>query len=683
MRRFITLLLILFLALPLRASEEAIKEAADLYFNFKQQEALEKFIELSKETGERDAFLNAVYIALELGQTRLAVDTVSMALKKFPLDTEVLEFAGEAYLAAGYYLNAENVFARLNENNNKTAFYYISLARAQMGMGQYDLAEINLKQAAAGDQHTALANFMLGELYSKKKQYRKAAAHYKKVFAFDSQFIEAKERYGDMMVKLKRFKEAYTNYSSVQAADSTDDKVKESLEKLKEFAPKEEVNILSIPEVPKAHTIVRKPISFYGPLPEIRVGLGAKINGAPAPVRKVQFSTSHKFRAENKNGKVIKKGTANKFWAAEVINGKPYLVAPNGKKTAFQGERLKIMQDSTDEAGHTTILKNMLVGHGTTWAGRETKEYRGYIEFVYNKNIGGFIIINHVNMEEYVFGVIASEMPSVFPIEALKVQAVIARTYAIKALGKHKKWGYDVCDTQNCQVYGGVKAERERTNAAVEATMGSVITYGGKPIEAVFSSNCGGYTQSSKEAGWFAHPYLKPVSDYKDFSEDNLQPYHFKELLQQPQQAYSKYFNNVSPAAFRWTRYVDESRLRTVINRKKKIGEIRAIVPLNRGRSGYVNGVKIIGAKGSLTLTKEHEIKKYLALGLLRSTYFTVQPNYENGKVKSFIFYGGGWGHGVGLCQTGSGGRAEAGQNFEEILKHYYTGTELKDIRKK
>ena len=109
----------------------------------------------------------------------------------------------------------------------------------------------------------------------------------------------------------------------------------------------------------------------------------------------------------------------------------------------------------------------------------------------------------------------------------------------------------------------------------------------------------------------------------------------------------------------------------------------KAIVPLNRGRSGYVNGVKIIGTKGTLTLTKEHEIKKYLALGLLRSTYFMVQPNYEKGKVKSFIFYGGGWGHGVGLCQTGSGGRAEAGQDYEQILKHYYTGTELKDIRQK
>ena len=683
MQRFITLLLILFLTIPLKANQQDIKGAADLYFNFKQEEALEKFIKISKETGDRDSFLNAVYIALELGETRLAVDTVSIALKKFPLDSEVLEFAGEAYLAAGYYLNAENVFARLNENNNKTAFYYISLARAQMGMGQYDLAEINLKQAAAGDQHTALANFMLGELYSQKKQYRKAADHYKKVIKYDSQFIEAKERYGDMMVKLKRYKEAYSNYSSVQAADSSDDKVKESLEKLKDFAPKEHINILSIPETPKAHTIVKKPASFHGNIPEIRVGLGAKINGAPAPVKRVQFSTSHRFRAENKNGKVIKRGTNNKFWTVEIINGKAYLISPSGQKTAFQGDRIKIMQDSTNEAGHTTILKNMLVGHGTTWAGRETKEYRGYIEFVYNKSINGFIIINHVNIEEYVFGVIASEMPSTFPIEALKVQAVIARTYAIKALGKHKRWGYDVCDTQNCQVYGGVKAERERTNAAVEATMGKVITYKGKPIEAVFSSNCGGYTQSSKEAGWFPHDYLQPVSDYKDFNEDNLQPYHFKELLQQPHQAYSRYFNNVSPAAFRWTRYIDESRLRIIINRKKKIGSIKAIVPLNRGRSGYVNGVKIIGTKGTLTLTKEHEIKKYLALGLLRSTYFMVQPNYEKGKVKSFIFYGGGWGHGVGLCQTGSGGRAEAGQDYEQILKHYYTGTELKDIRQK
>ncbi|MDR0953557.1 MAG: amidase, partial [Elusimicrobiota bacterium] len=124
-------------------------------------------------------------------------------------------------------------------------------------------------------------------------------------------------------------------------------------------------------------------------------------------------------------------------------------------------------------------------------------------------------------------------------------------------------------------------------------------------------------------------------------------------------------------------------QLRNIVAQRKDIGKITAIIPLKRGRSGYVNSVKIVGAKGSLTLNKENEIKKYLALGMLRSTYFTVQTNIDKGKVKSFIFYGGGWGHGVGLCQTGTGGRAEAGQNFEQILDHYYTDTKLKDVRAK
>ena len=128
---------------------------------------------------------------------------------------------------------------------------------------------------------------------------------------------------------------------------------------------------------------------------------------------------------------------------------------------------------------------------------------------------------------------------------------------------------------------------------------------------------------------------------------------------------------------------MEEKQLREVANRKKDIGPIKAIIPLKRGRSGYVHGIKIVGKKNTLILTKEHEIKKYLATGMLRSTYFIVQPNYEKGEIKSFIFYGGGWGHGVGLCQTGSGGRANAGQDYSQILKHYYTDIDIQDIRTK
>ena len=677
------LFLLLCLPLTLFAQTNEIQKASDLYFAGKQQEALNKFIELSKTTGEKEAFLNAVYIALELGQTKLAIDTISVALKKFPQDQNVLEFAGDAYLNAGYYLNAENIFSRLISQPTKTDFYYISLARAQIGLDMPKLAIKNLQMADKFNNHTALANFLLGEIYTKQKDYKKARDAYKKVIDYDNQFIEAKKKYADTLFALKDYNEAWKNYLSIHSVEKNDRHINQMIEKTRPHVKKknQETKTEKKQQI-NTHTNVKEPVSFEGPLPLIRVGLGAKISGGPIGLKEVKFSPSHDFDAIDNHGKILVSGKAKTWWRAIVEKNNMYLVSPQNKKT-YVSVSVRIVPRSEPMEGNTIIIKDLLTGHGTTWLSKQDNEYRGEIEFIFNKKLNGIIPVNIVNIEEYVYGVVASEMPSIFPLEALKTQAVIARTYAIKALGKHKKWGYDVCDTQHCQVYGGVKAERERTNSATEATCGEILTYKNKPIEAVFSSNCGGYTQSSVEAGWFNHNYLKPVSDYKDFNEENLQPYHFKELLEHSREAYSRYFKNVSPATFRWTRVLDEEQLREVANRKKDIGPIKAIIPLKRGRSGYVHGLKIVGKKNTLVLTKEHEIKKYLATGMLRSTYFIVQPIYEKGEIKSFIFYGGGWGHGVGLCQTGSGGRANAGQNYREILNHYYTDIEIQDVRTK
>lgn len=672
----------LFIILTLFATANEIQKASSLYFEGKQQEALNKFLELSKKDGDKEAFLNAVYIALELGQTKLAIDTISVALKKFPQDQTVLEFAGDAYLNAGYYLNAENIFSRLVGQKTKTDFYYINLARSQIGLDMPKLAIKNLQLADKSNNHIALANFLLGGIYEKQKDYKKARAAYKKVLDYDNQFIEARKKYADVLFALKDYNEAWKNYLSVRSVESNDKHINAMIEKTRPHVKKQNQEIKTEKKQQiNTHTHVKEPVSFEGPLPLIRVGLGAKISGAPIGLKEVKFSSSHNFDAIDNHGKLLVSGKAKTWWKAVVEKNAMYLVDPKNKKT-YVSTSVKIVPEYDENEGHTIIIKDLLTGHGTTWLSRQDNEYRGEIEFIFNKKLNGIVPVNIVNIEEYVYGVVASEMPSIFPIEALKTQAVIARTYAIKALGKHKRWGYDVCDTQNCQVYGGVKAERERTNSATEATCGEILTYKDKPIEAVFSSNCGGYTQSSSEAGWFSHNYLKPVSDYQDFNEENLQPYHFKELLEHSRPAYSRYFKNVSPSTFRWTRVLEEEQLREVANRKKNIGKIKAIIPLKRGRSGYVHGVKIVGEKNSLILTKEHEIKKYLATGMLRSTYFIVQPIYEKGKIKSFIFYGGGWGHGVGLCQTGSGGRASQGQTYEEILKHYYTDVEIKDIRK-
>ncbi|MBO4707198.1 MAG: SpoIID/LytB domain-containing protein [Elusimicrobiaceae bacterium] len=657
-----------------------LQSARELYFADKPEDALNQYIEISKRDKDKTAFLNAIFIALELAKPRLAVDTAAEALKLFPTDTTVLEFAARAYLANGHNIHAENLFSLLNTSKQEqNEFYQIGMARAQMGMGEDKLAETNLLQASKGTNGT-LANFLLGELYFKEKDYFFAAKHYKLALDLDSQFLEAHKKYGDSLVNLKRYKEAWQSYKNVQAADA---QYKEVVKVLKELSTlyTPPVNNLAIPEKTRSHTSIKSPENYTGkPFPKIRVGLGAKINGAPKGVSEIKFSTSHKFNAVSGGKTLVKNGENKTYWTVKVIKGVPYLISPKGKQTSFK-KSLKITQESTPENAHTIIVKNMLVGHGTTWISREDKEYRGEMEFIYSPKAGGIYLVNHVNMEEYLYGVVASEMPSKFPIEALKAQAIIARTYAEKAKGKHKAWGYDLCDTQHCQVYGGVKSERERTNSAAEATQGLILEYNNKPIEAVFSSNCGGFTQSSKEAGWNDTPYLKPVSDYKNLEHENFEPYDFSLLLQYPQEAYSKYFNNVSKSNFRWVRYVEEPILRQVIARKKDIGKIKEIIILGRGRSGYVNKVKIIGTHGNLILTKENQIKKYLALGLLRSTYFTIEPVLENGKTKAFIFYGGGWGHGVGLCQTGAGGRAESGQDFKEILTHYYTNVDIKDIR--
>ena len=423
------------------------------------------------------------------------------------------------------------------------------------------------------------------------------------------------------------------------------------------------------------HTIV-KPVVLPDNVPthEIKVGLGMRQNGRPSSRETVHFISSHDFKiTDAQTGKLLASGKGKESWVAVLKGRKTYLLSPKNKRIPFQKSILVTPSSSSPDEGTTIIVKNVMSGAGMTWASVDDKEYRGKLQITHNTTHNTLIPINIVNIEEYLMGVIASEMPTQFPMNALRAQAVLARTYALKHLGKHKYYGYDLCDTQNCQVYGGVSSESERGNAAVESTMGEIMRYKKKPIESVFSANCGGVTQSAKEAGWYETPYLQPVSDYKDFDFDTLQPYHFKELLQYPHDAYSRYDKHVSLAAFRWTRVVDVEDVSQVIKRKKKdIGRVTGIIPLRRGRSGYVSRLMVKGTKGNIILNKENVIRNNLSLGMLRSSYFIVEPNYRNHELEFFVFYGGGWGHGVGFDQTGAAGRAEDGQDYKEILHHYF-----------
>ena len=659
---------------PPKTEEQRLQEAGDLYFDYKQDDALEAYIALSKDTGNRQAFLNAAYISMEQNEPKQAVDIISAAYRLYPQDREVLEMAAEAYLADGQYRSAEKFLSLLPEDPQRAGFYHINLARAQMGLGEKKLAKYNLQMAARAGTHPALANYLLGLLYEEEKNYKKAADVFQKASTYDHQFIEAKKHYAAMLEKLGNYNESYRQYRMIYSSEKSSQDVNNALARLKPRLSRPEKEITGGKEILK-HTFVKPLVPPENvKTREIKIGIGMRQNGRPSTRNTVHFIPSHDFKiTDPQTGKLLARGKAKESWVAQLKDGATFLLTPANKKIPFKKSVLISPSSNTQGEGTTIIVKSVMSGAGMTWASVDDKEYRGKLQITYNASRNTLIPINIVNIEEYLEGVIASEMPTQFPMNALRAQAVLARTYALKHLGKHKYYGYDLCDTQNCQVYGGVRSESERGNAAVESTMGEILKYKNKPIESVFSANCGGITQSAKEAGWYDTPYLNPVSDYKDFDFDRLQPYHFKELLQYPHDAYSRYNNHVSLAAFRWTRVVDVEDLSQLIKRQKKdIGRVTAIIPLRRGRSGYVSRLIVKGTKGSVTLNKENVIRNNLSLGMLRSSYFIVEPNYRDRELKYFVFYGGGWGHGVGFDQTGAAGRAEAGQNYREILQHYF-----------
>lgn len=335
--------------------------------------------------------------------------------------------------------------------------------------------------------------------------------------------------------------------------------------------------------------------------------------------------------------------------------------------------------------------------------------YRGMLTFSVNGS--SMTGVNIIGLEEYLYGVVPSEMPKSYDAEALKAQAVAARTYAMTKLGAHVGSGYQLCDTTACQVYKGYSNEADATTAAVDATAGEVACYNGSPIEAVFSASTGGYTESSENVWNAAVPYLRAVPEPGEYGDNS------------------------------WTKTLTLDELTALLQAKgENIGTAKDIVITKISTGGRVQELQIVGTSGTKTLTKE-AIRTYFssACGTLPSKMFTINGkggtvtggtstsakgglllaaarqgivaktegalSYLNGKKLSvdvdaaqsaqntdngayavysvsistvangkFVFSGSGSGHGVGLSQKGAQGMAQMGYDYKEILCHYYTG---------
>ncbi|NEQ29987.1 MAG: SpoIID/LytB domain-containing protein [Leptolyngbya sp. SIO4C5] len=265
--------------------------------------------------------------------------------------------------------------------------------------------------------------------------------------------------------------------------------------------------------------------------------------------------------------------------------------------------------------------------------------YRGRVLVMPSSS--GLLAINYVDIEAYLYSVLGGEMPTNWPLQALQAQAVAARSYALYKRQNASNTLYDVGGTTTWQVYRGVVDETATTHAAVDATTGQVLTYGGQIIEAVFHSSSGGYTENVEDVWTQPLPYLRGV---KDFDE--------------------------GAPVYQWVESFSADQFR---QRIPGVGNLIAAIPERTTPRGRVVTMRLQGNLGTRVLSGD-ELRR--ALGL-RSTLFSLNI-VEGGGVE---VYGRGFGHGIGLSQWGAYNLAAQGADYRQILAHYYRDTALARIQ--
>ncbi len=326
--------------------------------------------------------------------------------------------------------------------------------------------------------------------------------------------------------------------------------------------------------------------------------------------------------------------------------------------------------------------------------------YHGAFEVIQNDSRNGFYLVNLVELQEYLKGVVPNEMPVRFGLEALKAQAVAARNYVLTPRTQAYK-EFSVVDSVASQVYFGANTEEELATRAVMETDGVVALYNNELILALYSSTAGGYTESYANA--FSDPntkifpspnkhYLAAVPDKSDF-----------QVLDEEDKAVEFYKNripsfDIESPYYRWTKEWGTKELEDVLKKtlpaqsktgfvhpvvksNDDIGKLKDIVVKKRGKSGKAMEVEIQTTRGYYIVSKELVIRRVFQKDgvSLPSANVIFEKQLDNlGNVQSIIVYGGGFGHGVGMSQFGAGYMAtKLHQDYYNILRHYYTGINL------
>ena len=274
------------------------------------------------------------------------------------------------------------------------------------------------------------------------------------------------------------------------------------------------------------------------------------------------------------------------------------------------------------------------------------RKFRGIMDIIREAN-GRLLLVNHVDIEEYLCGVLRHEVPHYWPMETLKAQAVVSRTFALYQHINNKEMDYDLTNTAFSQVYGGAAGEKRKTNKAVIETYGEVLTYKGKIFPAYFHACCGGHTQDAGRLWKNDLPVLKGRT--------------------------CGYCRNTPH--YPWKRKVSLWKIRGHLNDNGyKLGKILSIKAVDYDASGRIKNLKVCHSGGEAVVSA-YRFRIMVSPTLIKSSKFKIKTKSDYA-----YFEGKGWGHGVGMCQWGALGMAMKRHKKEDILRFYYPSSEIKNI---
>ena len=432
--------------------------------------------------------------------------------------------------------------------------------------------------------------------------------------------------------------------------------------------------------------------------PELRVGL---IENQAA----VEFRLDGPWRLA---GRSVPAG----WFHAESGGGHVRLATPDGRIVDLGA--LPPMEPGGREA--TFTVRGVIIGVDFHWQRRQDQSFRGALE-LQSSTEGGLTVVNRIPLEEYLACVIASEMRADAPLEFLRAHAVISRSWLLAQLEAAKldpvagpkafpplprrllAWTdrqrhreFDVCADDHCQRYQGLgRVERPEVRQAVEDTRGLVLADVLGVVDARFSKCCGGVSEVFRSAwGDENLPSLKPVRDLESAGEPlpdlTVETAARRWIESEPESFCSvsdpeilrrilPEFDLETTRFFRWETRADARDLAAVVHAKSgwDPGELVEMIPIQRGSSGRLVRLLLVGTRGRLLVGKELEIRRLLSPTHLYSSAFTVAPEPgRGGHPRAFHFRGAGWGHGVGLCQIGAAAMACQGFDHRRILGHYF-----------